>query len=443
MTSWDFFDTLCGRRTGHEPWRLFDCVGGEEFRKLRQLAETRSDKTWSGIWRAMAEITSWPSARLAELEAREWQAEREAAFPIAENVRRVAAGDRIVSDCYFSTAQVRELADLIGIPNSVKIVTSWDGKWTGRWWQTPAAREPSVHIGDNHRSDFLKPKSAGIASELYVGSRPTKAESDETARGRWAVAAAMRTARLQGPHEPGSPEARYWVSASQANVRFLLLATNLVRGYVEACRPRRVLFVTRDTLLLQQAYAASYDDLEVGTFYASRETLRRPSPAFVKYVRSVAPATLFVDLHGTGRTVAEFSRQTGIDLAYVFVCGQRRLPALYPRLVTLRGIMTGTAIEVMNYDVEGRVLDVVDGRPARAQIEYDASIVSVHRAATLCGVESCCEPPVGVTPEEVSRAAEDVRVAVCRELLRQHQVEHPPGRPAATAAPVVRRGIRR
>lgn len=430
MTSWDFFDTLSGRRTGHHPWRLFDHVAGEEYRKLRQLAEARSDKTWSGIWRAMAEITSWPADRLAELQAREWAAEKAAAFPIVENVRRVLPGDRIVSDTYFDGRQVRELADAIGLPRSVEIVATWDGKWSGRWWQSAEARAACVHIGDNAKSDYAKPRAAGLAAELYTGSRPSKAEQELDAAGRWEVAAAMRTSRLSNARAPDQPEFGWWLAASQANVRFLTLAAAVVRRYVETANPRQVYFVSRDTLLLQRAYQAAWTDLEVGTFWASRETLRRPSASFVDYVRSIADGTLFVDLHGTGRTVRQFARSTGIDLSYVFVCGQRRMEAVYHRLVELKGIGTGTAAEVMNYDVDGRVIDVVGGKPVRAPVEYDIRPVAVHREASLLGVEACCRPPVDVRPEEVSAAAEAIRTSLTRDLLRQHQVEHPQGRKA-------------
>lgn len=442
MTSWDFFDTLCGRRTGHHPWRLFDAVAGEEYRRVRQAAELASDKTWAGIFRSLQTSTGWSAARIADLEAREWAAELAAAFPIAENVRRVRPGDRIVSDCYFTTDQVRELADRIGIPRSVEIVTSWDGKYSGRWWRSDAAKQADVHVGDNPRSDSAQPRAAGLAAERYAGGQPTRAEQEVDASGRWQVAAAMRAARLQCPHEPGTAEHGLWMSASQANVRFLLLAAAMVRQYVEAARPKRVYFVSRDTLLLRDACRRTID-LEVGTFWASRETLRRPSASFVRYVKSIASDALFVDLHGTGRTVDQFVRQTGVRLAYVFVCGQRKLPAFYPRLVELRGIGTGTAVEVMNYDTGGRVIDVVDGQPVRAPVEYDAAAVEIHRQASMRGVEACMDRPTSVRPEEVTLAAEAIRMGVDRGLLRQHEVQHPESVPTETVARDLRRRIRR
>ncbi len=441
MTSWDFFDTLSGRATGHEPWRLFDHVGGEEYRRVRQLAEIKSDKTWPGIFRSLEALTGWPAARVAELREREWQAELAAAFPILENVRRVRPGDRIVSDTYFSAPQVRELAGRIGIPRSVEIVTSWDGKHSGAWWKTPAAAAAEVHVGDNHRSDYLEPRRAGHKAEAYTNGRQAREEQALADSGRWEVAAAMRAARLQNIYAEDGPAFRAWASAAQANVRFLILAAALVRQYVEAARPKRVLFVSRDTLLLQEAYRRFWQDIEVGTFWSSRQALTQPSRDYLTYVKSIASGALFVDLHGTGRSVRAFEAAAGVELAYVFVCGQRRLPARCHRLVDLPHIGTGTAVEVMNYDAGGRVLDVVDGEPVRATVEYDLELVAAHRTASLLGVASCCQPPAAVRTDEVAEAARAVEAAVSRELLAQHQVHHH-DRPATTGR-VVRRRIRR
>lgn len=422
MTSWDFFDTLMGRACG-EPWRLFEAVGGPRYVPLRQEAERRSDKTWAGIFDKVREVTGWEAGRVDALARDEWAAELRGAFPIAANVARVRPGDRIVSDTYFSTAQVRELADRIGIPRTVDIVTSWDDKWTGRWWRTEQAREAELHVGDNPRSDYAQPRAAGLAAERYAGGATTKQEAAWEKAGLWEIAAAARAARLQNPHAAGSPEAGWWDGAAAANVPFVLAAAALVHEYAATAHPERIYFVSRDAILLADIYHAVYGET-VGIFHASRETLRRPSESFVRYAKRLAPGTLFVDLHGTGKTVREFSRATGIDLAYVFVCGQKRLPAHAPALATLKGIGTGTAVEVLNYHDEGRVVDVVGDRPVRADLEYDPAIVRVHQAATLAGARLCCRRPRGVTPEHVAEAAEIIRKTVPKELLGQHQVEH-------------------
>jgi hypothetical protein len=423
MTSWDFFDTLMGRAAGHEPWRVFEAVGGAAYVPVRQAAERASDKTWPGIFAEVERITGWSRGRVQALAADEWVAELAGAFPIAANVARVLPGDTIVSDTYFSAGQVRELADRIGIPQGVDIVTSWDGKWTGRWWRSKAAAEAEVHVGDNRRSDYEQPRAAGLRAEHYAGGAPTPAEQTWANAGLWEIAGAARAARLQNPHPAGSRERKWWDAAAAANVPFMLTAAAMVHEYVEAALPDRVAFVSRDSILLAHVYHAVYRRT-VQIFHASRQTLRQPSADFVRYVRRLAQGTLFVDLHGTGKTVREFGRQTGIDLSYVFVCGQRRLPAHAPALVELRGIGEGTAIEVMNYHDEGRVIDVVGDRVVRADLEYDLAPVDVHRAATLAGAARCCRRPVGVTAAHVSRAVEAVRKAVPRELLRQHQVEH-------------------
>ncbi len=423
MKSWDFFDTLFGRSCG-DPWRIFDLVGGEEYRRLRQQAERQSDKTWPGIFRSLREITGWGRERVDELQHLEEQAELACGFPIFENVSQFKPADRIITDTYFDADQIQRLASRIGLPDGLDIVASWDDKWTGWFWRSPAARAITLHIGDNPRSDVSQAKAAGREACRYVAGAWTKPENDLHKAGLWEIAGAARAARLQNPHPAGSPEAAWWDGAAAANVPFVLAAAALVRQYVDAARPARVYFVSRDSLLLGQAYARLYPDQETGVLWASRETLRRPSASFMTYVKQIATGTLFVDLHGTGRTMRQFCRTAGLDLSWVFVCGQRRLQAHAPALVALQGIGTGTAVEVLNYHDEGRVVDVVGGRPVRAELEYDPAPVAVHRAATLVGVAACCRPPQGVTAEHVARAAEVIRRTVPRELLRQHEVEH-------------------
>lgn len=426
MTSWDYFDTLHGRTTGVDPWRVFDLVAGEEYRRLRQIAEAESDKTWPGIFDSLRRITGWSAARVDELREREEAAELACGFPIVENTAQVEAGHRIVSDTYFGEDQVRLMAQRIGLPADLEVVCSWDGKWTGRWWRSQAGKRTTLHVGDNPRSDVAQASSAGVVARRYSRGAWTKGELSLDKAGRWEVAGAARAARLQNPHAAGSDEAAWWDAAAGANVPFLILAAAMVRQYAQAARPERIYFVSRDAILLARAYHTLYGET-VGVFHASRETFRKPSRNFMTYVKRLAPGTLFVDLHGTGRTMRQFATEAGIDLAYVFVCGQRRLQSHAPHLATLQGIGTGTAVEVMNYHTEGRVLDVsASGEPVRAAVEYDLEAVRVDQAATLAGVAACCRPPEGVTSRELSAAAEAVRLAVPRHLLRQHEVEHRP-----------------
>jgi hypothetical protein len=424
VKSYDFFDTLCGRGCG-EPWRLFEAVGGAAYVPVRQEAERRSDKTWAGIFRSLRDLTRWPQARIDELAAAEWEAELAGAFPIAENVSALRPGDRIVSDTYFGEDQVRALAERIGVPAGVELVVSWDDKHTGKWWKTAAAREAEIHVGDNPQSDVARPLRMGLAARKY-SEQVCEYEAEWTRAGLWEVAAAARAARLQNPHEPGTAEAALWDGAARAGVPFLLTAAALVREYVNAARPERVYFVSRDAILLGHAYHKLYGET-VGVFHASRSTLARPSESFVNYVRRLAPGTLFVDLHGTGKSVREFEKRTGVELSYVFVCGQRRLELHAPSLVTLPAIGVGTAVEVMNYHHEGRVIDVVGDRPVRAELEYDGAAVAVHQAAIMSGVRACCRPPQGVTVGHVAQAADFVKRMVPAALLRQHQAHHASG----------------
>lgn len=425
MNSWDYFDTLHGRTTGVDPWRIFDLVGGEEYRLVRQAAEAASDKTWVGIFHSLQAMTGWSADRVLDLRGREEAAERDCAFPIVENVRQFGSSDRIVTDTYFDADQIRFLAAKIGLPVEADVAASWDGKWSGRYWKSPAGRQTTRHVGDNPHSDVTKAQAFGVEAVHYRGGAWMPGELVLDEAGHWDVAGAARAARLQNPHQAGTAEAAWWDGAAATNVPFVLMAAALVRRYAQAAGLERVMFVSRDAILLGRAYSKLYGQ-GGGVFHCSRQTFRRPSQAFLDYVRRVAHGTLLVDLHGTGASMREFSRRHGVELAYLFVCGQERLQAHAPTLVSLKGIASGTAVEVMNYHHEGRVVDVTAaGEPARAPVEYRTDIVNVHRAATLCGIEAACRPPEGVTAADVLQAAAGVSRAVPRELLAEHQVEHP------------------
>jgi hypothetical protein len=423
MTSWDFFDTLLGRSTGREPWRLFDAVGGPEFRQLRQRAEREArDNNLEGIYRQLGEITGWPAAKVEGLRSREWDLERAAAFPIVDNVRQVAAEDVIVSDTYFSEAQVRELADRIGVPAGIRIVATWGGKHQGWVWDRV---KPTRHTGDNRHGDLESARKAGIAATLYKAGEWTRDER-EVLKVSPAAAGAARACRLQCPHAGRAGE--IW-QAQSANVAFLWLAAAAVEAYRVEHGFRRVLFASRDGLLLQRVYAALYATGS-GILWTSRQTYTSPSPGFVAYVREqLEPGTLVVDLHGTGKSLAQFVERTGIQVSAALVVGLagggRRRQMHVPALCEAIRMEDGTRIEVINYDTGGRVLDVRDGQPVRDQVEYDADLVQVSHDAVAAAVRCAACWAAPPSARELAKAAARAAAGAPVELRKSHVPFHP------------------
>lgn len=424
MISWDFFDTLLGRSTGREPWRLFHALAGPEFAKVRCLAEAQAQKkTLDGIYARMAEISGWPAERVADLRRREWELELATAFPIHDNVRQVTRDDVIVSDTYFTEAEVRQLADKIGIPKGTRIVATCGGKHHGWIWEQLGT--VTRHTGDNRQGDLASPTKHGIAAKLYRAGEWNTTEK-EFVRSFPAAAGAARACRLQCPHD--GPAGDAW-RAQAANVAFLWLAAAAVESYRAEQGFARVLFASRDTILLQRVYAALYE-APSGVLWTSRQTYVHPTPAFVEYVRGeVTPGTVVVDLHGTGRTARQFVERTGVALPFVLVVGlgggRRRKLMHAPSLCESLRVEDGTRIEVQNYDTGGRVLDVRGGTVIRDRVEYDVAPVEIAHAAVAAAVRCAASRAPPPSARELAKAASVSGAAVHRGLRKQHVPFHP------------------
>lgn len=430
VTSWDFFDTLLGRSTGREPWRLFDRLGGESWREIRQRAEReRAGPGFEAIWKRLQELDACQGL----CSGHEWQLECDAAFPIVENVRRVGPNDVIVSDTYFTEGQVRHLARKIGIPDSVRIFASVDGKWNGWVWKT-IGELPRLHVGDNRKADVESPRKAGIRSEHFRSCEWVSNERKMVAHGFPEAAAAMRTARLQNPYQFGSKEHATWKAQAGGNVGFLWLAAAAVAGHMADVGARRVLFASRDALALGRVFARLYPDIESGPFWGSRQTFRHPSPGFVRYVRDVVdPETMIVDIHGTGSSAAEFRRLTGVSVPLVMVVGlfaaTRRGHMAAAQLCEAKTIRDGEGCEVANYDLAGRVIDVVNGEPVRAEIEFDTTLVEVAHQAIATAIRTACFPCQRPTDRVLSWAAGLAAEGASRTVWSQHVKHHPTAEP--------------
>jgi hypothetical protein len=428
--SWDFFDTLLGRSTGVDPWRLFDVVGGEEFRAIRQRAEREADeKTLAGIYRQLGRITGWEPADIEPYYRGEFDTELLAAFPIVANARRVQAGDTIVTDTYLTEAQVRLLADRIGLPSDLRIVATYGGKHRGEVWSRFRRGEFEIHTGDNIHADVHVPRRYRVQTQHYDGGGWTALERRLDASGLWAAAAASRAVRLQNPHEPGTAEWSAW-EAQAPNAAFLWAAAASVAHYARETGHDRVLYVSRSALALGRIFARLHPEIRSGTFHASRQVYRSPSDSFLAYARDeLRPGTLLVDLHGSGASWAAFRQASGVEADCVMVLGvagfKRRRRMAVPQLSEAASIGDGTSIEVANYALSGRVIDVVGEHVVRDELEYDTALVEIAHAA-LASVARVAvaksRPPSWAELSSLSRAACG---AVPAGLRRQHVVTHP------------------
>jgi hypothetical protein len=425
MRSWDFFDTLLGRACG-EPWRVFELIGGAEFKQLRQQAEQKSDKSYAGIYAQLKTMTGWSSEKVAELAEQELDWERRLAFPIRENVSQVAPGDYVITDTYLDAAQVRELADRVGVP-AVQIIATYGGKHHGTVWRDLQKQRAAIvtHTGDNRHADFDQARRHQFQSVHYRGGELIGIEKTFVVSGHWDVAGLSRCVRLQNPYARPDPRAAAWNQQANYNIPFLLFCAAELRNYIGHQRRRKVFFLSRDTCLLQRVFQALYPDIPAETFYASRQTYTHPSAHFIEYAKRAAetPGALFVDLQGTGKSVNTFSTAQGVSLPYLYCAAPAKLQLYCPALYRLSYV--GTELEVFNYDVQGRVIDVVNGQPVRDKVEYDVTLVEAGHAAVDCLLRSLFRAPQQADEKLTNMLFAKIRHHAPRGLLQQHQVYHP------------------
>jgi hypothetical protein len=425
MRSWDFFDTLLGRACG-APWRVFELIGGEEFKLLRQRAEQESDFTFEGIYSSLKKLTGWSQERIDEMRTSEYDWEKKLAFPIRVNVSQVQPGDLVITDTYFNNDQISELAGKLNLPQ-VSVFASYGGKHTGRIWRQLRNDRYRIdtHTGDNRRADYDMPRSAGFAAQHFRDGDPSGLDRRLTESGHWDVAALSRCVRLQNPYLHATPQYRIWQKQADYNVPYLLLCAALLRQRVQEKNARKLWFLSRDTCLLQRVFNKLYPDVPTETFYASRQLYLHPTESFIEYARAAAaqPGALFVDLQGTGKSVRAFERATGLSLPYLYCTAPHNCPVEVDHLYFGRN--TGTELEVMNYDLEGRVIDVRGGQPIRAAVEYNTGLVAPSHAAVDCLLKYAFQPTPTPQLATLTEVLRHIRAHSPRELIKQHQIYHP------------------
>jgi hypothetical protein len=423
MRTWDFFDTLLGRACG-EPWRVFELMGGEEFKLVRQEAEQKSDKTFAGIYKSLQKLTRWSDEKIAALAAEELEWERKLAFPISANLSQVRPDDTVITDTYFDAAQIRALGDAINLP-PVKIHASYGDKHHGRIWkQFKDAKTPvHLHTGDNQHADYTMARRYGIPAVWYSDGDYTPFEKTLQRAGYWDVAGLARCVRLQNPYDPRDLRAAAYHKQAAYNIPFLLLISVRLKQYMDANGREHIYFVTRDMGLVHRVFRHLYPEVSAETFYASRQTYLHASARYLDYARACAvkPKALFVDLQGTGKSALAFQDKHGIAMEYLFCAAPVKLQPILPVLYRIKSY--GTELEVFNYATQGRVLDVNAGQPVRDKLEYDVTLVEAAHRAVDCLLKHVFRVPKAPTEEIMQQVFQQNRNAL-RALVQQHVVDH-------------------
>jgi predicted HAD superfamily hydrolase len=423
MKSWDFFDTLLGRACG-EPWRVFELMGGDSFKKVRQHAERISNKSFDGIYESMKCITGWSSEEIDRLKKEEMSWEYRLAFPIVDNLKKVSQEDIIITDTYFNADQIRVLGKKIGMP-CVNIHASYGGKHSESIWKKfkDEGFNVDLHTGDNRHSDYDMAKKYGTNASWYNEGGFSATEQNLQKAGHWDVAGLVRCVRLQNPYEKNTPQWQAYDAEASLNIPILMFFSCQLKQYFLQNKIKRAFFLSRDALLLKKVFSKLFPDFYVDTFFSSRQTLYQPSESYIKYAESCAKmeGSVFVDIQGTGTSAMHFKNKTGISMQYIFCMANANAKTHVPFLYKARRF--GTQLEVLNYDTSGRVIDVVDGVPIRDEVEYDLSLVEAQHKAIDRLLEYIFKTPNTPSDKTILFVFNNLQFAT-KELVNQHVVLH-------------------
>lgn len=250
ICSFDFFDTIA-TRLFFKPQDLFLAVGVglkkrgiipdvHSWAELRQRVErdlrrvgTRKEVTLDEIYEALGKQCGWDKEVIQFSRQYEAHLERKFIRPVGavrdEIAKKMRCNSRcvIVSDTYFSSGELVELAAELGVEldeQSVFASSEYrETKECGRLFDVVnGALSPDridCHTGDNPHSDVLRARKAGLTSIHFTLSYPTRYELQFYEAGSFrsissAVAGAARAVRLSRHWDGDGVHNIFWAVGS-------------------------------------------------------------------------------------------------------------------------------------------------------------------------------------------------------------------------------------
>jgi len=380
VSSFDIFDTLVARRVAR-PEDIFRIVehksGYPDFFNLRVMAAKSSDGTFDGIYYQFQQATSCSHTEVLRLRQIEVETEIENLYLIPSIYALVKDGDILLSDMYLPPDILTKMLFTIGFRKPVTVFASPSGKATGVAWaylqQTYAIQR---HYGDNVHSDVFMPQQYGIpAHHVNISSMTAVEEVIMTRCGAKELSLFLREFRLSNPNpDPESPLYLLYDAQIQKNLPLMLgFAYHLYRLCQEEGLTR-VLFTTRDGGTIQRIFEVLYPDIEAVRFHASRAAYTTAHPQYIEYVKSVYhEKAIIFDLVGAFKTGREFfTKHIGhMPRVYLGDYLSVRAPIIDGQVTYMFENSVLVNWELLNTDVVGSLITVMDGKDIRTPLEYD------------------------------------------------------------------------
>jgi hypothetical protein len=312
VTSWDVFDTLIARFTSN-PHAVFqsvetnqNVVGYVGRRVDAQAALDRRGAPYvlNDIYYQMV-ADGMPTAEARLLLRAELAAEREQLFPIRRNVARVDPLDLIITDMYLSPEMISGiLFETCNLYTHRPIIRSNWGKSTGTIW--PLVLSAYVirrHVGDNPHGDFAMPSRFHIACELVEDTQFTPWEMKLNALGLGQLALIQREVRLRTTPPDAIP-----FHEAVVGPYLTILACYAIYLVQRFGTDGEFAFLSRSADDLCRVFVSMFPDIPARSLDISRRLANDENMAAV-FAHGITPATVVVDMVGTGRSFFRFAEK--------------------------------------------------------------------------------------------------------------------------------------
>jgi hypothetical protein len=283
---------------------------------------------------------------------REIELEIENSFGIQCNLDRVADGDILISDMYLPAPVILQMVRAAGLNRQVTIYQSNADKGNGKVWKELNIR-PTLHLGDNHHTDYNQPRAHGFNAELYTGSEFTEIEKYLDRNNFHQIARLCREVRLTNHYNISS--SNYFQLSNQVNLPLLFVIIEQLKRSTGNCP---ITFLGRDCQLLWKLY-----NEYVGTAYYlpfSRKVAYNQSELSAKYLKTHAPTgSIIVDISSTGETWTHMSKYGSFNVKSVIYSDSEErnyLPDTFS-YITKNSVcgQTNLVLEIMNCGDHGHL----------------------------------------------------------------------------------------
>ena len=298
INSYDVFDTLIARRFVNNDAILSAMehrINISNFAFNRKQSDDGTKSLYE-IYRDLANKGIIPSDKIMEYYKLEVSLEKHQIFGIKENIDKVQDGDLLISDMYFSGADILELVRFAGCDKQITIYQSNSDKRTGVLWdKLKNTNLINTHLGDNNVSDVENPKLRNIKAEHYPNAvQFTGVENYLYSKGMAMLGSLVREIRLKYNQQ----NIKLFELSNQLNLPWLLICCELL---YRKHKDKNLVFLGRDCQLLYKVYNSFYENAYYVPF--SRKIAYTQPNESVGYLKAhLPPDYVLVDISSTGAT---------------------------------------------------------------------------------------------------------------------------------------------